>query len=416
LDRNLIIVVLYDSACAYQGLWQLEKCSKYLDGVIYNLETCLKDDDQTLITLKSSPRLSDYKANRIKKLKFLVLCNLQYSAILSQLAQHEKSYENAKKTWSFLVDMFHDCFEFIKELRRRHDQSFIMNKASIKKSSPSIPINKKISALNEPSEYNKTPNSNMFLINKEANNTNKQGFSSKKALGNHINPQLTQSQNHLGPHLNESSESGSWNKSPDSKNIIEGKLGFGKNNTVGFIKNEISFSKIVVDYAYPILEYITSLKTHEEISNFGKEMLSEVRKSLYFWKNNPENNEKHIRKELKLPIEKDEDSKRSLLGVADSTEWLETFNIGAIMHMNPITYEEFMFYGEIIYEVSKKLLLEKVIYFSVVLFTMATEIRFIEIEKAKLTEKKKGFEGSEIEGNKKNALEFEALSAGIKTS
>ena len=36
-----------------------------------------------------------------------------------------------------------------------------------------------------------------------------------------------------------------------------------------------------------------------------------------------------------------------------------------------------------IYEISKRVLLEKVIYLSISYFTIATEIRFIEIEKAK---------------------------------
>ena len=119
-----------------------------------------------------------------------------------------------------------------------------------------------------------------------------------------------------------------------------------------------------------------------------------------------------------MPIEKDEEGKRSLLGVADSTEWLETFNIGAIMHMNPITYEEFMFYGEIIYEVSKKLLLEKVIYFSVILFTMATEIRFIELEKAKPSEKKKNNDSNDIDNNDNNngKKNIEISGSGVKTS
>jgi hypothetical protein len=172
--------------------------------------------------------------------------------------------------------------------------------------------------------------------------------------------------------LNDSSES-SVNKTPSSTT--------GGVTTLSG-RNEIPFSKIVLDYAYPILVFIMSLKNLEDINTNGKEMLADVRRSLYYWKNNPENNEKYLRMELKLPVEKGEEG-RSLLGVVDSTEWLESFNIGAIMHMNPINYDEFSFFGEVIYEISKKMLLEKVIYLSICLFTMATEIRFIELEKNK---------------------------------
>jgi hypothetical protein len=38
VDRNLIIVVLYNQACCYQRLNMLVDCASYLDGTIYNLE------------------------------------------------------------------------------------------------------------------------------------------------------------------------------------------------------------------------------------------------------------------------------------------------------------------------------------------------------------------------------------------
>lgn len=38
VDRNMIIIVLYNQACCYQRLSMLEDCSNYLDGTIYNLQ------------------------------------------------------------------------------------------------------------------------------------------------------------------------------------------------------------------------------------------------------------------------------------------------------------------------------------------------------------------------------------------
>ena len=38
VDRNLIIVILYNQACCYQRLNMLVDCASYLDGTIYNLE------------------------------------------------------------------------------------------------------------------------------------------------------------------------------------------------------------------------------------------------------------------------------------------------------------------------------------------------------------------------------------------
>lgn len=38
VDRNMIIVVLYNQACCYQRQNMLTDCASYLDGTIYNLE------------------------------------------------------------------------------------------------------------------------------------------------------------------------------------------------------------------------------------------------------------------------------------------------------------------------------------------------------------------------------------------
>ena len=37
------------------------------------------------------------------------------------------------------------------------------------------------------------------------------------------------------------------------------------------------------------------------------------------------------------------------------------------MHLTPITYEEFTWFADLIYEISKKMLLEKVAYFKIIL-------------------------------------------------
>jgi hypothetical protein len=52
------------------------------------------------------------------------------------------------------------------------------------------------------------------------------------------------------------------------------------------------------------------------------------------------------------------------------------------MHMEGIKYDDFsFFFGDIMYELSKKNILEKVIYLSITYFTIATELRLIEVNK-----------------------------------
>ena len=52
IDRNLIICVLHNEACCYQKSWDLEKCSNYLEALIYNFQ-CSSD------TVQTSPRSQD---------------------------------------------------------------------------------------------------------------------------------------------------------------------------------------------------------------------------------------------------------------------------------------------------------------------------------------------------------------------
>lgn len=51
VDRNLIVIILYNLACCYQRLNMLEDCASYIDGCIYNIEskvTCF-DENEGLI-------------------------------------------------------------------------------------------------------------------------------------------------------------------------------------------------------------------------------------------------------------------------------------------------------------------------------------------------------------------------------
>lgn len=46
VDRNMIIVVLYNQACCYQRMTMLDDCSNYLDGTIYNLQQKIVDFEE----------------------------------------------------------------------------------------------------------------------------------------------------------------------------------------------------------------------------------------------------------------------------------------------------------------------------------------------------------------------------------
>ena len=126
-------------------------------------------------------------------------------------------------------------------------------------------------------------------------------------------------------------------------------------------RDEVSYLKNILDYAVPfindVIDTIGGFTGHK-----NPDLLKQTRKSLFNWKNNPENNEKYLRKEFgktKLPEEL-KDENRSLLGVQRQTEWLENLNIGTIMHMKPLKYKDYAQKKEFTNEITKDSLQEKV--------------------------------------------------------
>jgi hypothetical protein len=61
-----------------------EKSSKYLEAVIYNLETSLQEEDQTDIFQKTNLEVEkDFLAYKLKRMTYLIKFDLQYCALLS---------------------------------------------------------------------------------------------------------------------------------------------------------------------------------------------------------------------------------------------------------------------------------------------------------------------------------------------
>ncbi|CAD8180633.1 unnamed protein product [Paramecium octaurelia] len=297
IDRNLIIIILYNQACAYQCQWILDKCSKYLDGVIYNMEIGIKEDEQDLQTLAN---VQEKQAQLIKRQAFLVKAYLQYTAILSQLGKHKQALINSQKAAQTMRELFKIANSFYQQWLQ----------------------------VNGSQETATTSQSIVSMRNDSSHNLDKK-----------------------------------------------------KKGQTYQLKDEIEFGRLVIDSASDVLKDMIKQEDLSSIRIDQKQLLRETKRQLYNWRNNPENNEKSVRKELKLVTQNEE--YRSLLGIQNLADWIKNFNIGSIMHMAPQIYEDFTQFGEMIFELAKRQLLEKVIYLSISYFTIATELRFVELEKAK---------------------------------
>ncbi|CAD8169311.1 unnamed protein product [Paramecium octaurelia] len=301
IDRNLIIIILYNQACVYQCQWVLDKCSKYLDGVIYNMELAIKEDEQDLENFATA---QEKQAQLVKRQTFLAKAYLQYTAILSQMGKHNKALLNSQKAATTMRELFKIANHFCQQWSQNNGS---LGTATTSQSNISVRSNQQEQQQQDQDKQKKTQKYQM--------------------------------------------------------------------------KDEIEFGRLVIDGAKDILKDMIRQVDLEKIPVNEKQLLKEAKKQLYFWRNNPENNEKHLRKELKLVSQNEE--YRSLLGIQNLAEWIKSFNIGSIMHMEPQVYDDFTQFGEMIYELAKRQMLEKVIYFSISYFTIATELRFMELEKAK---------------------------------
>ena len=72
VDRNMIIIVLYNQACCYQRLSMLDDCSNYLDGTIFNLQQKLlnfEEQEQEIRDMILEAEQNAYPTDRSKAKK-----------------------------------------------------------------------------------------------------------------------------------------------------------------------------------------------------------------------------------------------------------------------------------------------------------------------------------------------------------
>lgn len=124
IDRNLILSVIHNEAYGYQRMWELPKCSNYLEAVIYNMygkfsavETpisfhpSLEEDGFPIydIAMQSTINPSDLRfLRRIDNNQKMKLCkyHLQFSAVNSQLKNHRKAADSSNSALTLIKEIF----------------------------------------------------------------------------------------------------------------------------------------------------------------------------------------------------------------------------------------------------------------------------------------------------------------------
>lgn len=150
VDRNLIVVILYNLACTYQRLQMLEDCASYLDGTIYNLEAKVTsfDDNQDVIQQMLVQQAEDESdsgerskqlqsviettkkfniSSKLFKLRYLCKCHLQLCAVLSQLNKHQEALYHGQMASFFCQQLIKNtltlCKSYIARLMQEKSQA-----------------------------------------------------------------------------------------------------------------------------------------------------------------------------------------------------------------------------------------------------------------------------------------------------
>ena len=283
--------------------WVLEKCAEYIDAVIYNLDQSIQQDDSIINTSTdlSSSQLATITCIKIRKQKFLLKVYLQCCAVLSQLSKYYYS-----RFFILLMNFL------------RHEEALsLAHKAQ----------RTMISILSQCASYCKETSE---VLDRNALN---------------------------------SASTDILNGRPSEKNSPGLNFDFYKNfENNGTFYDEVPYLKNIMNFAIPFLNnFIATVKKFTG-SNI-EETLKQTRKLLFNWKNNPENTEKYLRKEFGKAnfLKENEEKNRSILGLPTTPEWLKNLNIGSFMHMKPMKYKEYAERKELISELTKESLQEKVI-------------------------------------------------------
>ena len=92
LDRILIIATLENKACIYQRLWEQEKSYNYIEAILYNINNNMPDSMSHLFKEEEKNL-----AAVLNRKQTLALYHLKFSAVASQIKNHEIALSSAFK-------------------------------------------------------------------------------------------------------------------------------------------------------------------------------------------------------------------------------------------------------------------------------------------------------------------------------
>ncbi|CAD8152600.1 unnamed protein product [Paramecium octaurelia] len=141
-----------------------------------------------------------------------------------------------------------------------------------------------------------------------------------------------------------------------------------------YIFEEYDFKNLLLKRSDELLKFIKQFITSQLIEQEEQPKLQDIANHILTWKLNSLNNDKLPKQSFSKLYQ------RSMIGLLNENEWLVSFNVSNIMFIRLLSYEEVCLKGEILYEFSQKVLIEKLILLSMAYFSLASETRNLKNE------------------------------------
>ena len=334
IPKKIIIIVLYNIACCFQKLKDLDNCILYLDALIYHFDKNLEKKYNISITLdyfdsliKSKNIFSEKKdlGDWVLDLRFSAKFHIQMSVILSQAKRHVDSLYHAKLAGLICEDNIIKAYYLYLIIQNDFKNNNIKENGSINE-------------LNKIKEQIKLNFKIIFELKKMVLNLrNNSSYSNNININNNINN---------GTNIKEKKKK---------------KINTVYHNYFTYVKSMIKkTTNVSPEKTINERQEIKKRNLYDSYDIYRKNQIESYQK------------EKNILTEIKNIFEKK---------FTQKDDWLNKLNIENIIYLSALNYDDLDFDSDSKYELLRDSLLEKVIMLTVSYYCISNELKFLSKDK-----------------------------------